>query len=57
LLIAGSADRASPIGTNAALIKKAIPDAQLEVFPEIGHLPHVETPEKVNGLLREFFSK
>ena len=57
LLIAGSADRVSPIETNAALIKKAIPDARLEIFPEIGHLPHIETPERVNALLREFFSK
>ena len=57
LLIAGSADRVSPIETNAALIKKAIPDSRLQIFPEIGHLPHVEAPERVNALLREFFSK
>ena len=57
LLIAGTADRVSPIETNATLIKKAVPNARLEILPEIGHLPHVEAPERVNQLLREFFSK
>ena len=57
LLIAGNADRVSPIETNATLIKKAVPNARLEILSEIGHLPHVEAPEHVNRLLREFFSK
>jgi len=57
LLIAGTADRATPIETNAALIKKAMPGARLETLPDIGHLPHIEAPEQVNRLLREFFLK
>lgn len=57
LLIAGTADSVSSIETNAALIKKAIPSAGVEILTAIGHLPHVEAPERVNQLLREFFSQ
>jgi len=57
LMIAGSEDRVSPIPANAALIKRAIPSARLEVLQDIGHLPHLEAPERVNALLREFFGQ
>jgi pimeloyl-ACP methyl ester carboxylesterase len=57
LLIAGSADRVSPVDANAALLQKAMPHARLEILPDIGHLCFVEAPEQVNRLLREFFSK
>src|SRR5215831_15498985 len=40
LLISGSEDRINPIETNAALLKKAMPQARLEVINGIGHLPH-----------------
>jgi pimeloyl-ACP methyl ester carboxylesterase len=56
LMISGTADRVSPIETNAAVFKKAMPSARLEILPDIGHLPHIEVPEQVNRLLREFFS-
>lgn len=57
LIVAGRADRVSPIEANATLIKKAIPTARFETLPDIGHLPHIEAPDQVNRLLREFFSK
>jgi 4,5:9,10-diseco-3-hydroxy-5,9,17-trioxoandrosta-1(10),2-diene-4-oate hydrolase len=56
-MIAGSEDRVSPLPANAALIKRAIPSARLEVLQDIGHLPHLEAPERVNALLREFFGQ
>lgn len=55
LLIAGAEDRISPVPTNAALLKKAIPAARLEILPRIGHLPHLEAPQRVNDLIAEFF--
>jgi pimeloyl-ACP methyl ester carboxylesterase len=57
LMIAGSDDHVSPIPTNAALLKQAIPSARLDILQEIGHLPHLEAPERVNELLREFFGQ
>jgi pimeloyl-ACP methyl ester carboxylesterase len=57
LLIAGSEDRISPIPANAALLKKAIPTAQLEILEGIGHLPHLEAPDRVNALVRAFLQR
>jgi pimeloyl-ACP methyl ester carboxylesterase len=57
LLISGSEDRVNPIATNAALLQKALPNVRLEVLKGIGHLPHLEAPEQVNQLVREFFGK
>jgi pimeloyl-ACP methyl ester carboxylesterase len=31
-----------------------LPDGRLEMLEGIGHLPEVEAPERVNGLLRGF---
>ena len=57
LLISGSADRVNPIETNAALLQKAMPRARLEVIEGIGHLPHLEAPDRVNRFLKEFLAK
>jgi pimeloyl-ACP methyl ester carboxylesterase len=57
LMISGSEDRVTPIDTNAAVLKKAMPAARLEVIQGIGHLPQVEAPGQVNSLLREFLTK
>jgi pimeloyl-ACP methyl ester carboxylesterase len=57
LLISGSEDRVTPTATNAALLQNALPNARLEVLKGIGHLPHVEAPEQVNQLVREFFGR
>jgi pimeloyl-ACP methyl ester carboxylesterase len=55
LLMTGSDDRVSPVDTNAAVLQRALPNATLEVLEGIGHLPQQEAPERVNGLLAEFF--
>jgi pimeloyl-ACP methyl ester carboxylesterase len=57
LLISGSADRVNPIETNAALLQKAMPRTRLEVVDGIGHLPHLEAPDRVNRLLKQFLAK
>jgi pimeloyl-ACP methyl ester carboxylesterase len=57
LMISGSEDHVNPIETNAALLKKAMPKARLEIIKGIGHLPQVEAPDDVNRLLRAFVPK
>jgi pimeloyl-ACP methyl ester carboxylesterase len=56
LMISGSEDRVNPIATNAAILAKAMPKAKLEIIEGLGHLPEVEAPDKVNGMLRAFFT-
>ncbi len=55
LLIAGDEDRISPLAANAEALHKAIRGSRLEILKGIGHLPHLEAPEKVNQMAREFF--
>ncbi len=55
LIINGDEDRITPIAANAEPLHKAIRGARLEILKGIGHLPHVEAPEKVNQMAREFF--
>jgi pimeloyl-ACP methyl ester carboxylesterase len=55
LLITGDEDRISPLATNAEPLHKAIRGSRLEILKGIGHLPHVEVPEKVNQMARDFF--
>ncbi len=57
LLIAGDEDRISPLAANAEPLHKAIRGSRLEILKDIGHLPHVEAPEQVNQMVREFFGK
>jgi pimeloyl-ACP methyl ester carboxylesterase len=57
LMISGIEDRVNPIDKNAAVLAKAMPKAKLEILEEAGHLPEVEVPEKVNGMLRAFFAE
>jgi pimeloyl-ACP methyl ester carboxylesterase len=54
LLISGSEDGINPIDANAALLKRAMPQARLEVINGMGHLVELEAPERVNALIREF---
>ncbi len=55
LLIAGAEDKVSPINLNAELIAKNLKNVKLEILNNIGHLPHIEAPQKVNKLIRDFF--
>lgn len=57
LLIAGTEDAVSPISFNADSIKRALPQARLEVLKGVGHLPHLEAPETVNRLIDDFFTE
>lgn len=54
LLISGSADAITPIALHADPLHKALPNSRLEILQNIGHLPHLEAPEKVNKLIRDF---
>ena len=55
LLIVGLEDKVSPLAKNGERLKKYMPNAHLEVFKDIGHLPHLEIPEVVNRMTLEFF--
>jgi pimeloyl-ACP methyl ester carboxylesterase len=33
-----------------------MPKARLEIVEGLGHLPEVEAPDKINGMLRAFFA-
>ncbi len=54
LLIQGERDRVNPLESNAAPLAAALPDARLQVLAGIGHLPEVEAPAVVNGLVARF---
>lgn len=56
LMISGSEDRVNPIDKNAAIFAKAMPKAKLEIIEGLGHLPEVEAPDKINGMLRAYFA-
>lgn len=55
LIVAGTEDGVSPIALNAEPIHKYFKNSKLEIFQHIGHLPHLEAPDRVNKLIREFF--
>lgn len=55
-MISGRDDRVNPIDKNAAVLLKVLKQGRLEVLKGIGHLPEVEAPDVVNGLLRDFFA-
>lgn len=55
LLIAGDKDVVSPIQSNAEPLDKHLSNSKLEILNGIGHLPHIESPVKVNRSIREFF--
>ena len=42
------------LGKTAA---KDIPNCRLMVIPEVGHIPHLEVPEKFRQILLEFLSQ
>lgn len=57
MLIQGADDRVTPLAANAARLAEAVPHAQVVVLDGCGHLPEIEMPERVNQLVREFFSE
>jgi pimeloyl-ACP methyl ester carboxylesterase len=54
LLIQGEADAVTPLESNAAVLARAVPHAQMQVLPRTGHLPEVERWETVNAMVRQF---
>lgn len=55
LLIQGGADRVNRAGENADRLLPLLPDGRMERLEDIGHLPELEAPDRVNALLRAFF--
>ncbi len=53
LLIWGERDARSPLNV-ARQFEEAIPDAQLVVIPDAGHVSNLEQPERFNAVVREF---
>jgi pimeloyl-ACP methyl ester carboxylesterase len=56
LVIQGSEDKVTPTDRNAGPLAAAIPHARLEMLEGFGHLPEVEAPVLVNGLIRQFLA-
>jgi pimeloyl-ACP methyl ester carboxylesterase len=54
LLCWGAHDRLAPVDPCARAWEKDLPGARLCVFPESGHVPHIEEPEAVAGAVVEF---
>jgi pimeloyl-ACP methyl ester carboxylesterase len=55
LIMWGEEDRVLDVSA-AAAFKKLIPQAQVKIFPEIGHLPMVEIPSESAEVYQEFLS-
>jgi 4,5:9,10-diseco-3-hydroxy-5,9,17-trioxoandrosta-1(10),2-diene-4-oate hydrolase len=56
MLIWGDRDRAVEL-SSAARLRQALPQAELEVISEAGHLPSEEVPEVFNRLVLDFFQR
>ncbi|RYE41483.1 MAG: hypothetical protein EOP21_08790 [Hyphomicrobiales bacterium] len=56
LFVAGEQDLAMPVAQVEATAA-AIAGARFEVFPGTGHIPSIEAPEKLAGLMLGFFKE
>jgi len=56
LMVQGEEDRVTPTATNAKLLAGALPHARLVMLAGCGHLPEVEFPSRVNGLIAAHLS-
>ena len=54
LLLFGELDDRSPVTTVGAELHARIPNAQLAVIPEVGHMSNLEAPEAFNAAVRAF---
>lgn len=57
LLIHGTEDKIAPIERSSVALARLLPRARLVRLEGFGHLPEVETPERVNALLLEFLAE
>jgi pimeloyl-ACP methyl ester carboxylesterase len=55
LLFWGEKDAMIPV-TNAADYLRALPDAKLATFPDLGHVPHEEAPDRTLATVRQFLA-
>jgi pimeloyl-ACP methyl ester carboxylesterase len=53
LIVVGEGDRSRPVPESQALAER-IPNAQLAIIPEAGHICTIEQPERVNQVLLNF---
>jgi pimeloyl-ACP methyl ester carboxylesterase len=53
LIVVGTEDAYTNVET-AKLMQQSIPNARLEIFPGIGHLPNLEAPDHFNAILHHF---
>lgn len=56
VVVAGEADLATPVALVRACAE-AIAGARFEIFPGVGHIPSIEAPEKLAGLMLKFFKE
>jgi pimeloyl-ACP methyl ester carboxylesterase len=56
LVICGSEDQLTPL-RNSQFLAGAIPNAQLEVIPDAGHMVMLEKPKEVVAILERFLAK
>ena len=55
-VITGAHDRLIPL-EDKRIIAEAVPDAQLHIVPEAGHMSPMEKPDAVNALLRALVAR
>ena len=56
LVIVGGEDVATPVA-DSELMARSIPNARLEIIPDVGHLSNIETPGRFNAVLIEFLEE
>ena len=56
LVVAGAEDRSTPVETVRDLAR-AIPGARFEIVPGAGHIPSIEQPDKLAGLIERFLEE
>lgn len=56
LVVCGELDPLTPVKRHA-FMAELIPNAQLQVIPDCGHLPPLERPEAVTDLLRDWLAQ
>jgi len=54
LIVWGGRDRIVPV-KDAYTFKNIIKGSKLEIFKEVGHSPHLECPETLSGVIKNFF--
>ena len=55
LIIWGAQDKFFPVN-DALAAQRVMPDAELQIIPEAGHVPYIDQPEGFNEVLLGFLS-